>query len=197
MRGPISGADGPEWAVIGIGNPGGEYARTRHNLGWDVLDFLADERGLVFETWEGAAHLGKIATGDEGRFALVKPSTYVNETGRMVQALCDRHGLAANRFLVVCDDMHLDLGRVRVRGSGSSGGHKGLKSVERALGTRDYPRLRIGIGGGRDAVDHVLGRFSDRDREVVDVSVAEAADVVWKWIQGSGLARLMNETNGE
>jgi PTH1 family peptidyl-tRNA hydrolase len=189
--------------VVGIGNPGREYEGTRHNIGFEVVRLIAERKGVALDS-ERMPGLGR-AFGRLGRVRdrtgevsalLLEPWTYVNESGRAVRAAAVRADLQPAEILVVVDDFHLDLGVLRIRERGSSGGHNGLKSIETHLGSRDYPRLRVGIGSpGRDSVDHVLSRFSRRDREDVEVAVARAADAVEEWISTGDLKELMNRYN--
>lgn len=176
--------------VLGIGNPDEKFAETRHNVGWKVVDRLARTIGekfrkAGFEFWAAEGRLGRCEV------ALVKTWTYVNETGRVVPELRKRYG---EELLVVCDDVALPLGSVRIRARGSSGGHNGLESVEAALGGRDYPRLRIGVGGGKPDPAYVLGRFRAGERPVVEETVAYAGEAVACWAQ-EGVEKCMTKFN--
>ncbi len=186
--------------VLGIGNPGPEYQDTRHNAGFLVLDRVAERAGVTFHRLErrgpdGARRFGgkvkahvallpgsPAGTGGErvGDVLLVKPLTYVNLSGDVAGPLLRAAGLGPESLFVVVDDLNLPLGRIRVRPAGSSGGHNGLESIEHALCTREYPRLRLGIGQpdagdprvtastpSRDTVDFVLARFLHEEREVL------------------------------
>ena len=182
--------------VFGIGNPGPEYAGTRHNVGFEVLDALGRRAGCA---WYPVAGLDARACDLQlgGRAVLlVEPLTFVNSCGPVLNALREREGLGLERLLVVVDDYQLPLGRLRLRGSGSDGGHNGLRSVADSLGTQGWPRLRIGIGHpeGRPAHEYVLARFPEADRAVVDAAVARAADAVSLWARG-GLDQAMNDVN--
>ena len=200
--------------VIGIGNPGEEYDGTRHNVGFAVLDLVARQRGLVFGRLErGEAFTGpgasgmelsgrvkaRIASAPDGTWHLVKPLTYVNGSGIVVGALARAWAIPPHSIFVVSDDLDLPLGRIRIRPSGSSGGHRGLLSIEHALATRDYPRLRLGIGrpdassggsangspAGHDreaSVDHVLSRFAPEERQTLEDSLSLAAQAVSDWL---------------
>lgn len=171
--------------ICGLGNPGAEYDDTRHNVGWWLLDRLAVEWGIGPFRRERRA---SIAAGRVGEHAvrLVKPLTYMNRSGAALGELRGMPDFDLSRdLLVVVDDTALDVGRVRFRPSGSSGGHNGLKSVEAALGTREYPRLRIGVGTpppGVDLADWVLSPFPAEDEEVVLERVAELVDGVRPWL---------------
>jgi PTH1 family peptidyl-tRNA hydrolase len=177
-------------AVLGIGNPDEKYAATRHNVGWKVVDALSGKmdrkfRKAGFEFWAAEGRLGR------HEVALVKTWTYVNETGRVIPELRKRYG---EELLVVCDDVALPLGKLRVRAKGSSGGHNGLKSIEAALGHAEYPRLRIGVGGGKPDPDYVLGRFAKAELPVVDKAVEVACEAVRCWLD-EGIEKCMTRFN--
>jgi PTH1 family peptidyl-tRNA hydrolase len=197
--------------VVGIGNPGAEYEDTRHNVGFVVLDRVAEARDLSFHRLErrgpdGARAFGgrvkaKVAAGRGAQgvpFLLVKPQTYVNLSGDAVGPLLRAASLGPQALFVVVDDLHLPLGRIRVRPAGSSGGHNGLRSIEQALGTNEYPRLRLGIGkpGTSEVTDHVLGSFAPDERELFRAVVKVAADAVAAWLDGASIAELMDRCNG-
>src|SRR5262245_14528904 len=217
--------------VVGIGNPGTEYEATRHNVGFMVLDLLAKRLGLEFTRLERHADDGsRIFSGKvkakvgEGRrkgrsFLLVKPQTYVNLSGEVVGPLL-RHAGGQPLLFVIVDDLNLPLGRIRIRPSGSAGGHNGLKSIEQMLGSDAYPRLRLGIGqpvprsegepsqgkprrskdgseGLRSAdwPDYVLAPFLPEEREVLGRVLGRAADCVEAWLDGKDLQTLMGTYN--
>ncbi|MHC5065319.1 MAG: aminoacyl-tRNA hydrolase [Planctomycetota bacterium] len=199
--------------VLGIGNPGEEYADTRHNLGFMVLDRVASEMGLTFRRLERRAPDGRRLFGGKvkakvaqasGPELLVKPLTYVNLSGDVAGALLRVAELSPEALFVVVDDLNLPLGRIRVRPSGSAGGHNGLKSIEDAIGTSEYPRLRLGIGpsdgspstddGG--SRDYVLARFLPEEREVLDAVIERGAAIVREWLAGDSPADLMGRHNG-
>ncbi|MGE0142670.1 MAG: aminoacyl-tRNA hydrolase [Planctomycetota bacterium] len=221
----------PRRVVIGIGNPGPDYVDTRHNAGFMVLDRLAAKLGLDFRRLDRRdSHLGHGFSGKvkaqvariEGggtcgpdAVLLVKPLTYVNLSGDVAAPLLRALALSPESLFVVVDDLNLPLGRIRVRPSGSSGGHNGLKSIERSLlgfgpeGSLAYPRLRLGIGqpaerdrsvsasgGDTDVADFVLARFLPEEREVLRSVVERCADVITEWCAGSSLETLMERHNG-
>ena len=176
--------------VLGIGNPDEKYAETRHNVGWMTVDALSRAIGekfrkAGFEFWAAEGRLGRHGV------VLVRTWTYVNETGRAVPEIRKRWG---DEMMVVCDDVNLPLGAVRIRAKGSSGGHNGLKSVEAALGHSDYPRLRIGVGGGRPDPAYVLGRFAKAERPAVEEAVAWSCDAVRAWMD-DGIEKCMTRFN--
>jgi peptidyl-tRNA hydrolase, PTH1 family len=184
--------------VAGLGNPGKTYDGTRHNVGFDVLDRLAERHGLSFAASKAAAVEAKWRTGDDG-VLLVKPLTFMNLSGEAVSALCRYYRIEVADVLIVCDDVNLPLGRLRARAGGSEGGHNGLRSVAEHLGTTDYARLRIGVGRGdarRDLADHVLARFDKEERTGIDAAVARSTDAVELWIS-QGLGPVMNTFNRE
>lgn len=180
--------------VVGLGNPGSQYRDTRHNLGFMVVDRLADRHGIdlsqeKFHAWIGLGSVG----GD--KVALAKPTTFVNRSGQAVQAIGRFYKLELGDLLVVTDDMALPLGKIRFRPAGSAGGHNGLADVAQRLGTEDFGRLRVGIGSANyNAVDHVLGRFEDEELPDVKKVVERAADAVTCWIEND-IAVAMNAFN--
>jgi PTH1 family peptidyl-tRNA hydrolase len=181
--------------VAGLGNPGQPYRGTRHNVGFDVIDRLAGRAGLVFETAPAEALQAKWRRPD-GHVILAKPLTFMNLSGQAVGDLCRFYKIELPDLLVVCDDVNLPLGRLRARGTGSEGGHNGLRSVAEAFGTIDYARLRVGVGRGderRELADHVLARFEPEEVPGIDAAIARAADAVQMW--DGGLASMMNVFN--
>jgi PTH1 family peptidyl-tRNA hydrolase len=185
--------------VAGLGNPGARYRGTRHNVGFEVLDELARRHALRFEPGPEAlvARWRPEPGAPDGGALLVKPLTFMNLSGRAVGELARYYRIPPEAVLVVVDDVNLELGRLRARARGSSGGHNGLRSVEEALGTQAYPRLRIGVGRGdhrRDLADHVLARFEPDEREIVERAVGRAADAVELFL-AEGIGRVMNEFN--
>ena len=183
--------------VVGLGNPGSEYARTRHNVGFDVLDELA-------RRWQASPPKRKFqAALSEANFQgekvlLVAPQTYMNLSGQSVAQIVKFYQLEATDLLVICDDMNIPLGNLRFRVSGSAGGQKGLKNIIDCLVTESVPRLRFGIGrppGQQDAVEFVLAKFRKTEQSEVEFTAARAADGVETWIQ-HGIAAAMNLFNG-
>jgi len=170
-------------AVIGIGNPGAEYAGTRHNCGFAVVDRIAAEEGLDFDRnkkWKADVASWRV---DEERILLIKPQTYVNLSGATVQGILAFYKLPPSSLLVVVDDINLPLGTLRLRPQGSAGGHNGLRDIEARIG-RAYPRLRCGVGAPEgDQVAHVLDRFADHERDDAEAMIAKAADCVRGWVR--------------
>jgi PTH1 family peptidyl-tRNA hydrolase len=175
--------------VVGLGNPGRQYAQTRHNVGFRVVDLLASR----WRAGEGKAAFGGQVwevrpAGPQGasrQVVLFEPHTYMNRSGQAVRELAAFYKAEADEMLVVLDDMNLPVGRVRLRGEGSSGGQKGLADVVGQLGTLAVPRLRIGIGsppGQMDGADFVLSKFAPEDLEVIETAIQVAADAVNDWV---------------
>ncbi len=179
--------------ILGIGNPDEKYARTRHNIGWMVLDELSGKmdrkfRKAGFEFWAAEGRLGR------GEAVLVKTWTYVNETGRVVPELKSRWGDLGEDFMVVCDDVALPTGSVRIRRNGSSGGHNGLKSIVAALGHENFPRMRIGVGGGKPDPHYVLGPFPKHELAHVEETVKYAVQALEFW-SIEGIEKAMTKFN--
>jgi PTH1 family peptidyl-tRNA hydrolase len=186
--------------IVGLGNPGERYAATRHNVGFQVIDELAKRHGLN-DALDGAKTPADAAVlrwrRDDVPVLLAKPFTFMNLSGPAVQTLCHFYRIELPDLLIVCDDVNLPLGRLRVRASGSEGGHNGLRSIADALGTIDYARLRVGVGRGdarRDLADHVTAEFEPEERPGITAAIARAADAVETWIP-DGLAKMMNVFN--
>ncbi len=178
--------------VAGLGNPGTEYARTRHNVGFAVLDLLAGEHRIA---WEHSAKWGAF-WAKAGDVLLVKPATYMNRSGEPVRALAQFRKIEPTEMLVVLDDLSLPTGRIRIRPDGGDGGHNGLESILLHFGTEAIPRLRIGIGAAptEGAVDYVLGNFFEEERPVVQKAIVRAAEAV-KCAIDNGLLSAMNKFN--
>jgi PTH1 family peptidyl-tRNA hydrolase len=184
--------------IVGLGNPGGEYAKTRHNAGFLLVDLLA-------KRWRAEWHVGKkfqsrTARGahDGHRAVLCEPQTFMNASGEAVGALVSFYRLPRAKLIVAVDDADLPLGEIRLRPGGSSGGHHGLESIEQHLGSREFARLRIGIGrkdGVREITGHVLGRLSAGEMAVMEKVLARAADQVECWL-AHGLQKAMSQFNG-
>ena len=177
--------------VAGLGNPGREYQRTRHNVGFMVLDRLAADAQLPWDYSE------KWSAGwAKSVVIMVKPATFMNRSGEAVAAIANFYKIAATEVLVVLDDLALPLGRLRLRTQGSSGGHNGLESVIEHFGTEAVPRLRIGIGAApsHGAVDYVLGRFFEEEKPLLDATIKRAAEAV-KCAVDKGLFAAMNVFN--
>lgn len=182
--------------VAGLGNPGRQYAGTRHNVGFEVIDELAKRHQVGFEAAPADAMMGKWRRDGEV-ILLVKPLTFMNLSGVAAGQLMRYFKIDVPDLFVICDDVNLPLGRLRVRAGGSDGGHNGLRSMAEQLGTMDYSRLRIGVGRGderRDLADHVLAGFAPEEQPGVNDAVTRAADAVECWVL-DGLAKTMNVFN--
>jgi len=181
-------------AIFGLGNPGTEYRRTRHNVGFEVIDDLARRwRVDLKSSWKRKARLAAVKNRD---VLLVQPQTFMNLSGASVAGIMAFYKLAPADVLIVVDEVQLPLGKLRVRPSGSAGGHNGLKSVIASIGS-DFPRLRIGVGRGNeqwDLSDHVLGKFTADELPVVERAVKRAADAVETFIT-EGVLAAMNQFN--
>ncbi|MGL4419158.1 MAG: aminoacyl-tRNA hydrolase [Gemmataceae bacterium] len=181
--------------VVGLGNPGSKYSGTRHNIGFEVIDYLAKSPTVGPFRSKFQAQLAETLEGTEP-VLLVKPETFMNLSGRAVRQILDFYKLTADQLLILSDDIHLPVGKLRMRASGSHGGQNGLRNIQEQLGTDAYTRLRIGVGEPNpgQAVDYVLGRFRPGERPQVDDSIAKAAAAVVVWIR-QGLPAAMNLAN--
>ena len=182
--------------VIGLGNPGREYERTRHNAGFDVIDVLSEKLSIPVRKSALHALIGEgFAFGK--KIVLVKPQTFMNLSGESVRPLMDYYHIPPEDLFVLVDDVNLDIGTLRIRRGGSDGGHNGLKNITEQLGTKDYARLRIGAGappaGG--LVDFVLSGFTKEDRAVIDETLEDAAEACLVFIS-EGVDKAMNLFNG-
>jgi peptidyl-tRNA hydrolase, PTH1 family len=181
------------WLVVGLGNPGPSYAGNRHNAGFMVLDILAASVGGRFAARRVRAEVieGRLASH---RVILAKPRTYMNESGGPVKALCDFYKVAVERLIVVHDELDIPYGALRLKRGGGDNGHNGLRSITKAVGDRDYLRVRFGIGrppGRTDAATFVLRDFSATERKEIDLNLDRAADAV-EALLTEGLDRAQN-----
>jgi PTH1 family peptidyl-tRNA hydrolase len=182
--------------VVGLGNHGAKYDRTRHNIGYAVIDCLVEMIGPVQFRRQFAGRIATVTKGDQ-KVLLLKPETYMNLSGKSVQPALAFYRLPTENLLVVCDDLNLPLGKIRIRKGGSDGGQKGLRSLAQLLGTTEYPRLRVGIGAappGVDASDYVLRRFTREEQDQIDSAIDQAAQAVVAWCE-SGIESCMNRFN--
>ena len=185
--------------IVGLGNPGREYAHTRHNAGFMVLDRLAERwKARWAREKKFVARIAK-ANWNSERLILCEPETFMNASGEAVGALAAFYRVPVDRLLVVVDDADLPVGEIRLRARGSSGGHHGLESIEQHLATREFARLRIGIGRGQTTVrqitGHVLAEFSRAERDLMDKVVNRTCDQIECWTQ-DGILQAMNRYNG-
>ncbi len=182
--------------VVGLGNPGSEYARTRHNVGAEVVERLADRHGGRLRRSKERALVDEVRIGGR-RVALAVPLTFMNDSGLAVAPLVRRFGVEAGALVVVHDELDLPTATLRIKDGGGLAGHNGLRSIKAHLHSADFLRVRIGIGrppGHDRGVDHVLSRFSKRDRAEVDVTIEHAADAV-ECIAAEGVDAAMNRFN--
>jgi len=182
--------------VVGLGNPGGRYRGTRHNVGFEVVDALVARHALKLQPWKALADTAEWRR-PEGRVWFVKPTTFMNLSGEAVVALMGFYKVELADVLVVCDDVNLPVGRLRARPEGSDGGNNGLASIITSLGTNGFSRIRIGVGRGdpqRDLADHVLSRFTPEELPVMTASLERAVEAVEVWVS-EGIARVMNSFN--
>jgi PTH1 family peptidyl-tRNA hydrolase len=182
--------------VVGLGNPGKKYHGTRHNVGFAVVDALAESprAGRPQERFD--AEVVEVVE-DAGKVLLVKPLTFMNLSGRCVRQIVDFYQLPLEELLVVCDDINLPLGKLRARARGTHGGHNGLRDIQNHLGTTEYARLRIGVDAPaeNETVDHVLGRFRPSEKAVIEEALQKAVQAVDVWLN-KGIATCMNQYNG-
>ena len=184
--------------IVGLGNPGAEYARTRHNVGFMVAEELARRWQADWESMRKFEARVAMARRGTGRVALCEPLTFMNASGEAVRPMLDYWAVPFARVLVCVDDADLPLGQLRLRPGGSSGGHHGLQSLEQHLGTREFAQQRIGIGRqgeAREITGHVLGRFSAAEAAVLKEVLSAACDQAESWL-AVGLQKAMNEFNG-
>lgn len=186
-----------KYLVVGLGNPGAEYAHTRHNIGFDVLDHIAAAADGSFSS-ERLAHVARIKI--RGRqVILVKPTTYMNLSGKAVNYWLQAEHISKENLLVVTDDIALPVGAVRIRLRGSDGGHNGLKDIQEVLNSTDYARLRFGVGNdfpkGKQA-DFVLSQWNDEEKKLVEERIKLAADAIRTFV-AAGAAMAMNQFNNK
>ena len=180
--------------IVGLGNPGRAYAGNRHNVGFQCVDYFARKHRIAISERKARAKIG-IGEVDEKRVVLAKPRTFMNLSGQAVSRLMRQFNLPVEDLVVICDDMDLPLGRVRIRQRGGSAGHKGMESIIDSLGSQDFPRIRVGIGRpDGDEVSYVLSDFTADEKEVVREAVAEVADALF-CILTEGIEAAMNRYN--
>lgn len=176
------------YIIVGLGNPDKQYEGTRHNVGFDVIDHLAEKYNISMDTKKHRAYIGKgIIEGQ--KVILAKPQTYMNLSGESVGSLTDYYKIAPEEeLLVIYDDISLDVGQLRIRKKGSAGGHNGIKNIIAHLGSMDFPRIKVGVGEkpkGYDLADYVLGKFSQGEREQMEEGYQNAVEAVAAIVQGN------------
>jgi PTH1 family peptidyl-tRNA hydrolase len=182
--------------VVGLGNPGDEFARTRHNVGAEVVEILAQRHGAALKKGKERARVAQVRIGSS-LVALAVPLTFMNESGLAVAALARRYGVDPQKIVVVQDELDLPVGTLKVKDGGGLAGHNGLRSIKAHLHSDDFLRVRIGVGkpvSKEHGADHVLKKFSKRERAEIDVVVEEAADAV-EVIVSDGVDTAMNRIN--
>ena len=186
------------WLIVGLGNPGKDYAHTRHNVGFRALDILADKLSCKVDKGKFQGLYGQAAYGGRKIF-LLKPQTYMNLSGRSVLQLSAYFNIPPQRIIVLFDDISLVPGRLRVRADGSAGGHNGIKSIIAEVGSQDFPRVKIGVGGKahpeQDLADHVLSGFSSLEEKALVSALDRAADAALCIIE-KGVPETANRYNG-
>lgn len=185
------------YIIAGLGNPTFQYARTRHNIGFETIDELADRNRISMSENKHKAVCGKGIIGGE-KVLLLQPQTYMNNSGESIRAAVDFYKIdPTSELIVIYDDISLEVGQLRLRAKGSAGGHNGIKSIIAHLGTEEFQRVKIGVGAkpaGWDLADYVLGRFDDADRKLADEGVENAAKAVECMIE-QGIQAAMNKYN--
>jgi len=189
---------GESWLIVGLGNPGREYERSRHNCGFRALDILAEELGCKVEKLKFQGLYAQVNRGGKKLF-LLKPQTYMNLSGRSVLQLSAYFGIPPQRIIVLFDDISLEPGRLRIRAEGSAGGHNGIKSIIQELGSQEFPRVKIGVGGKPnpeyDLADWVLSTFPANEEKAMAVSLKNAAAAALAIID-HGVPEAANRFNG-
>lgn len=185
------------YIIAGLGNPGKQYAQTRHNVGFDTIDILADKYNISVDTKKHKALCGKGMIEGQ-KVVLAKPQTFMNLSGESVRELVDFYKIdPEEELIVIYDDISLEPGKIRIRKKGSAGGHNGIKNIIAQLGTQNFQRVKVGVGEkpkGWDLADYVLGHFSKEDRGLVDDALKRAAGAVELMVQGE-VDQAMNQFN--
>ena len=189
---------GVSWLVVGLGNIGDQYEGTRHNVGFQVVDELAERAGVPVQKLKYRALTNTAQIGGE-KVLLMKPVTFMNLSGEAVRPAADFYKVSPDHVLVISDDVALPVGKLRVRRGGSAGGHNGLKDIIRHLGTDQFPRVKVGVGEkphpDYDMADWVLGKFQGEDKKIIDQAVKRAADAV-ELLLSQGVDKAMSRYNG-
>ena len=192
------GRKSESWLIVGLGNPGKEYAHTRHNCGFDAIDVLAESLGCKIDKGKFQGLYGQ-TTYQGKKLFLLKPLTYMNLSGRSVLQMSAYYNIPPERIIVLFDDISLEPGRLRIRGDGSAGGHNGIKSIIQELGSQDFPRVKIGVGAKpnpqQNLADWVLSGFSPDDRKALQAALPQAADAAL-CITDKGVYEAANKYNG-
>lgn len=194
----MMGINKDTWLIVGLGNPGKEYERSRHNVGWRAVEQMASKLGCKIDRAKFQGVYGQTVYGS-AKLLLLKPMTYMNLSGRSVLQLSAYFAIPPQRIIVLFDDISLEPGRLRVRPDGSSGGHNGIKSIIQELGSQEFPRVKIGVGGkphpDYDLADWVLSSFSAQEEKALSVSIANAVDAALAIVEHS-VSEASNRYNG-
>lgn len=194
----MMGINKDTWLIVGLGNPGKEYERSRHNVGWRAVEQMASKLGCKIDRAKFQGVYGQTVYGS-AKLLLLKPMTYMNLSGRSVLQLSAYFAIPPQRIIVLFDDISLEPGRLRVRPDGSSGGHNGIKSIIQELGSQEFPRVKIGVGGkphpDYDLADWVLSSFSSQEEKALSVSIANAVDAALAIVEHS-VSEASNRYNG-
>ncbi len=184
------------YIIIGLGNPGRKYEKTRHNMGFIALDILAEKMGIKVNKLKFKALMGEGYLGTE-KVLLMKPQTYMNLSGQSVREVMDFYKISPENLLVIYDDIDIDRGLIRIRKKGSAGTHNGMRSVIPAVGSQEFPRIRIGIGGERklNIIDYVTGGLGKEEKELLMKAANNAADAAICYME-NGIDLAMNRYNG-
>ena len=181
--------------IVGLGNPGKQYEKTRHNIGFDVIDYMANKYNIDVnrEKFKGICGEGFI---ENKKVILLKPLTYMNLSGESIREFANFYKLEDDEIIVVYDDISLDIGRLRIREKGSAGGHNGIKSIIQNLGGDKFPRVKVGVGQPKDnLINHVLGKFSKEDREHIEKVIPVVSDAIVEIVKNDA-KESMNKFNG-
>ena len=186
------------WIIVGLGNPGSQYDRTRHNVGFRAMDALADSLGVKINRSRFRALTATAVIGGE-KVLLMKPQTFMNASGMAVEPAAAFYKVPADRILVIFDDISLPIGKIRIRADGSAGGHNGLKSLISSLGRQDFPRIKVGVGAkphpDYDLADWVLSKFSAKEEKDLATAVENAVDAVGFYLK-NGAEKTAAKFNG-
>ena len=188
----------PIYLIVGLGNPGREYAKTRHNAGFMLVSRLAERLGTAFRRMQFKALTAEARLGG-ARLILAKPQTFMNLSGKAVAPLARFYKIPPERLMVIYDDVDLPLGKLRMRPKGGHGGHKGMRSIIAELGTQEFPRLRVGIDrppGRMDTADYVLQPFTKAEMEALAPALERGTEGILRWVE-NGINDAMNFVNGE
>ena len=186
------------YIIVGLGNPGREYAATRHNIGFDTITRICDEYRISLDIKKHKALCGKGVIGGH-KVLVAQPQTFMNLSGESVRQLVDFYKISPEELIIIYDDISLDVGKLRVRPKGSAGGHNGIKSIIKHLGTEEFARIKIGVGNkpaGWDLADYVLGRFKNDEQPALRDILGDACDAC-SMIMDQGIEAAMNEYNGK